>query len=110
MTCYDILNSQYQLLTAESTQMNLYNGIYTTDLLSAAIKSSKSGNILVTIISHGNTVATAMMIDLPIIIISESRKVDQEMIDKANESGIAIISTPLYTYEVVIDLNNRGLL
>jgi hypothetical protein len=110
MTCNDILNEKYILVTDESTKSNVYEGIYTTDLLSAAIKSSQSGNILITIISHGNTVATAMMIDLPIIIITESRKIDEVMINKANESGIAIISTPLYTYEVVIDLFQRGLL
>ena len=55
-------------------------------------------------------IATAMMIDLPIIIISESRKIDEVMIQKANESGIAIISTPLFTHEVIIDLFQRGLL
>ena len=110
MICKDILNQHYILLTNEQTQSNIYQGIYTTDLLSAAIKSSQSGNILVTIISHVNTVATAMMVDLPIIIISESRKVDHEMINRANQEGIAIIKTSLFTHEVVIDLHQRGLI
>lgn len=110
MICNDILNEKYTLITNELTKSNSYKGIYATDLLSAAIKSSQSGNILISIISHSNTVATAMMVDLPIIIISESRKIDDVMINKANESGIAIISTPLFTHEVIIDLFQRGLL
>ncbi len=108
MKLSNVLNDKYKLLTALVTANNEFKGIYTTDLLSAAIKSAKPGNILITIISNVNTVALAMMIDLPTIIISESRSIDQKMIDKANEEGIAIVSTSLMTHEAIIDLYCRG--
>ncbi|MBN2300183.1 MAG: hypothetical protein JXC31_03235 [Acholeplasmataceae bacterium] len=109
MKVSQLISSHYEILTQDSLDIE-FKGCYATDLLSAAIKSSKSSNILITIISHVNTVATAMMVDLPVIIITESKTIDQQMIDKANEEGIAIISTPLKTYEVIIDLHSRNII
>lgn len=106
-----LLNSNsYRLVTSLITRDNEFQGVYTTDLLSAAIKSAKPNNILVTIISNPNTIALAMMIDLPVIIIAESRPIDQKMIDKANEENIAIVSTTFLTHETIIDLYDRGLI
>ncbi|MDO9629230.1 MAG: hypothetical protein Q7I99_04955 [Acholeplasmataceae bacterium] len=110
MTVSDILSSSYLLLTNQNTLSNTFEGIYQTDLLSAAIKSAKPNQGLVTLISHVNTVALAMMIDLSLIIIAENRLISKEMIDKANEEGICILQTALKSFEVVIDLYQRGFL
>ena len=108
MKIKDIINQDYQLLTHPETSMLEFQGCYATDLLSAAIKSSEPNNILITIISHLNTVALALMVDLPAIIISEGRAVTREMIEKANSEQIAILQTTRKTHEVVIDLFQRG--
>lgn len=108
MRVKDMLSSDYTLITEESTKENEVLGIYTTDLLSQAIKNMSEHEMLITIISHGTTVALAMMIDLSSIIIAEDKKVSKEMVDKANDAGIAILKTPLKVYEVVVDLKERG--
>lgn len=110
MKVSDLINSDYKLLTDLETLSNTFEGVYQTDLLSAAIKSAKPNQGLITLISHVNTVALAMMIDLSLIIVAEHRKVTQEMIDKANEEGICILSSHLKSYEIVIDLYKRGLI
>ena len=110
MRVKDILSSDYILITDESTIENEILGIYTTDLLSQAIKNMSEGELLITIISHGTTVALAMMIDLSSIIIAEDKNISKEMVDKANDAGIAILKTSLKVYEVVIDLKERGLI
>jgi len=110
MLVSDIINSSYELLTEQKTLSNTFQGIYQTDLLSAAIKNAKPNDALITLISHVNTVALAMMIDLSLIIIAEYRFVSKDMIDKANEEGICILRTQMKSYEIVIDLFNRGLI
>jgi hypothetical protein len=110
MIIKDIINRDYQLLTNQETSLVEFKGCYATDLLSAAIKSSEPNNILITIISHLNTVALAVMVDLPAIIISEGRSVNPEMIERANLEHIAILQTTRKTHEVVIDLFQRGFL
>jgi len=110
MKIRDILSKDYQLLTEQHTATISYKGCYQTDLLSAAIKSADVGNLLITIISSLNTVALAMMIDLSGVIITEEKKVSKEMIERANQENIALISTHLKSHEVIIDLYQRGLL
>jgi len=110
MIIKDIINRDYQLLTNPETSLVEFKGCYATDLLSAAIKSSEPHNILITIISHLNTVALAVMVDLPAIIISEGRTVTALMIERANLEHIAILQTARKTHEVVIDLFQRGFL
>jgi len=110
MKVKDIMNQDYQLLTNIETSFLDFQGCYATDLLSAVIKSSEPNNILITIISHINTVALAVMVDLPVIIISEGRAVTTDMIERANQEHIAILQTIRKTHEVVIDLFQRGFL
>jgi len=106
----DILTSKYELLTDHKTLDIEFKGIYTTDLLSSAIKNMCEQDVLITIISHDTTVALAMMIDLSSIIIAENKSVSQKMIEKANEHHIALFKTHLKSYEVVLDFKERGLI
>jgi len=110
MKINELLSPQYTLLTHPNSLKNTYEGCYATDLLSAAIQGASSTNLLITLISNQNTIGLAMMIDLPAVIITEGKKVTEIMIQKANEEEIAILSTPLKTHEVIIDLMKRGLI
>jgi hypothetical protein len=105
----DIISRHYHVLTHNELLDNTYNGIYATDLLSQAIYAAKNHQALITVISNLNTIAVAMMMDLSCIIITSNKDVSTHMIEKANLEHITIISTPLHTHEVVIDLYQRGL-
>ncbi len=108
MKITELMNDQYISITDEQLLDNDFKGLYATDLLSQAIHAAKSGNILLTIISNLNTIAVAVMIDLPCIIICSHKPIAKAMIDKANDEGICIISTKLHEHEVIIDLYQRG--
>lgn len=110
MRAKDIITSDYMMMTDISTLDNTFDNVYATDLLSQAIKSATRQAALITLISHDTTVALAMMIDLPIIIISEDKKVTKSMIDKCNEEHICLITSHLKTHEIIIDFVKRGLL
>ncbi|MCK7487885.1 MAG: hypothetical protein MZU97_22150 [Bacillus subtilis] len=45
-------------------------GAYVGDLLSIVMKSAKTGNLLVTVNATMNTVAVAVLIDLPAILFT----------------------------------------
>ena len=104
----DILTQDYICVTDDKTLMNPWENMYVTDLLSQAIKSAERNAILITLISHETTVGVAMMLDLPVIIITENKSVTTTMIAKCNEENICLIKTPLKSHEVVLDLYQRG--
>lgn len=108
MIIRELLNDSYQLMTVDHTLDQTFQGCYATDLLSQAIKSADPGNALITIIAHENTIALAMMIDLPLVILSEGKIASTKMIEKANEEDICILATSFKTHEVIIDLYARG--
>ena len=110
MTIKDVMTSDYQLLTNVSTLDNHYHQVYAGDLLSVVMRSASKGCILISVISNLNTIAVAVLLDIPAIIITENQTISQAMIERANLESIALISTSLKTHEVIIDLKDRGCL
>jgi predicted transcriptional regulator len=84
-------------------------GGYASDLLSDVIAHSHKGDIWVTIQTHPNIVAVAAMKELAGIILTGGREPDPGSLQKAEEEGIPILVSPLYTFELVGRLYQKGI-
>ena len=84
-------------------------GGYASDLLSNVIAHSRKGNVWITIQTHPNIVAVATMKELAGIILTGGRKPDAETIQKAEEEGIPLLVSPLFTFELVGRLYQAGI-
>jgi len=84
-------------------------GGYASDLLSDVIAHSHKGNIWVTIQTHPNIVAVAIMKELAGIILAGGREPDSDTLKKAEEEEIPILVSPLFTFEVVGKLYQMGI-
>jgi predicted transcriptional regulator len=84
-------------------------GGYASDLLSDVIAHSRKGNIWVTIQTHPNIVAVATMKELAGIILTGGREPDSDTLQKAEEEGIPILVSPLFTFELVGKLYQMGI-
>ena len=73
---------------------------YTSDLLSDVMAHAKSGTALITIQAHKNTVAVAVLIGAPAIVVCNTRPIPEDMLEAAKEEDIAIILTNLSQFEV----------
>lgn len=80
-----------RLLTDNTTLNNQFVDIYVGDLLSNIMANIEEDNLLVTIMCNMNTVAVASLKDVPIIVFAENKQATEEMINKANDLGIALI-------------------
>lgn len=69
------------------------SGGYTSDLLSDVMAHAQAGDVLITIQSHKNTVAVAVLANLPAILVCNSRPVPDDMIVAAKDEGIAVLRT-----------------
>lgn len=83
-------------------------GGYSSDLLSCVMAGAKHGNLWVTLQAHNNIIAVAALLELSAIIITEDAQPDPATIAKANEEGIPLLSTPLFSYEVIGRLWHLG--
>jgi len=72
---------------------------YCCDLLSWVMAHGKRNGAWITVQTHLNTVAVASLLDLACIIIPEDIEVNEQTLSKANEEGIAVLSTSLTGYQ-----------
>lgn len=75
-------------------------GGYTSDLLSCVMAGAKSDYLWMTLQAHMNIVAVAALLEVAAVIITEDAQPDQATIDKANQQGVVLLSTPKPTYEI----------
>jgi serine kinase of HPr protein (carbohydrate metabolism regulator) len=75
-------------------------GGYTSDLLSCVMAGAKSNNIWVTLQAHMNIIAVASMLDVAAVIITENAQPEPNVITKANEQNIILLSTSKFSYEI----------
>lgn len=83
-------------------------GGYASDLLSCAMANAQRGNVWVTLQSHPNVVAVAVLLELAGVIIAEGRSPDPVTLEKASAEGIPILTTPNTTFTTVARLAELG--
>jgi hypothetical protein len=84
-------------------------GGYASDLLSCVMAGAKAGNVWVTLQAHPNVVAVASLLDLAAVIVSEGVVPDMETIERAQENGVTVLSSPATTYALVARLAALGI-
>ena len=110
MTVSDIVkNFGLQTRAGRDRLLEEVTGGYASDLLSDVIAHSRKGNIWITIQTHPNIVAVATMKELSGIILTGGRAPDPDTVQKAEEEGIPILVSPLYTFELVGRLYRIGI-
>ncbi len=82
---------------------------YACDLLSHVMANCSHNSVWVTVQTHLNIVAVASLLDISCIVIPESIKVDSEVLNRAKEEEIVIISTELNTFEICGRLYDMGI-
>jgi hypothetical protein len=94
--------------TSDFSEIPIKSG-YCSDLLSCVMTGAEPEGLWITLMSHSNIVAVAALLDLSAIIITEDAQPDQETIDKANDKGVTMLSTPDPNYEIIGRLWELGL-
>jgi hypothetical protein len=82
---------------------------YVSDLLSCVMAAAAKQGIWITLQAHNNIVAVAALLDLSAVIITEGAMPEPAAIEKANEEGIVLFSTPKPSFHIVGKLWEMGL-
>jgi predicted transcriptional regulator len=110
VTVSDIVNFLgLKIRTGENQLNEEVTGGYASDLLSDVIAHTRKGNLWITIQTHPNIVAVATMKELAGIILTGGREPDAETVQKAEEEGIPILVSSLFTFELVGRLYQMGI-
>ena len=79
------------------------------DLLSFIMGSDSDGAAWVTIQTHLNVAAVAVLKDIPLIIIASGREPAADLTERCNEENITVVTAEGSIYDVCISLGKLGL-
>jgi predicted transcriptional regulator len=85
-------------------------GGYCGDLLSDVMANSSGGEIWLTIQSHQNIVAVAVLKDLAAVIMVNGHQPDDETKAKAEDEGIPILLSKADSYQLAGELYGFGII
>ena len=80
-----------------------------SDLMSDVLAFVKEKTVLITGLINPHVLRTAEMLDITCIVFSRGKMPSEEMLEMADEIGIAVISSPLTTYTACGELYIHGL-
>jgi len=100
---------QGKLLTKTQEQERSISSAYVCDLLSWVMAKGKPGMAWITVQTHLNVVAIAALHEMSCVILPENILMEEPSLQKAQEEGIAVISSPLSAYALCGILTLQGI-
>ena len=73
---------------------------YTCDLLSWVMAHGEEGMAWVTVQTHMNVVAVAVLAEMACVIMPENISMPKESLEKAADEGLVVLKSPLTAYEI----------
>lgn len=81
---------------------------YTADLLSDVLAHAAPGSLWVTLQTHANVAAVAALKELAVLLVN-GRRPDPDMLERAREHNLTVLSTGLPAFEIAGQLYAAGL-
>lgn len=100
----NLLNAKI-LCGEESTDKEVTGG-YACDMLSRVISMIKNGEAWFTILNSINVVAVATLSDCTCVVLTEDVTMEPDVLKRASDNQLVVISTSMTTYEACTLLYN----
>ena len=81
---------------------------YTCDLLSWVMSNGDEGMAWVTVQTHLNVIAVAVLSDMACVILPENIDMEQAVLDKATEENMCVLKSALSRYEICGRMHGAG--
>ncbi len=99
-------------LTVLCSENNLdqdIEGGYASDMLSCVMAGAQKGNVWVTLLTHLNVIAVAVLLEVPAIIVTEGAPIEPPVLEKAEREGVVLLHTNDATFTMVGKLYALGI-
>ncbi len=103
----DILSAE--VICGEELLDNEVSSAFGSDMMSDVLAYAKSDSVLLTGLVNPQTIRTALMLDIEAIVFVRAKKLTDEVVALARESGVAVLSTKYRMFETCGKLYAKGL-
>lgn len=108
MKLKDILTLPECRVLAEGDPQRELSRVFCCDLLSIAMGKAPADGVWVTVMGNKNTLAVASLTDTACIVLAEGVSLDEGTLAKAEEEGIAVLSTDLPSFDIALEIYQAG--
>lgn len=108
MKLKDILTLPKCRVLAEGDSQRELSRVFCCDLLSIAMGKAPADGVWVTVMGNRNTLAVASLTDTACIVLAEGVSLDEGTLAKAEEEGIAVLSTDLPSFDIALEIYQAG--
>lgn len=84
-------------------------GVFISDMVSDIVAGAKANDVLLTIQTHKNLIATANLVDISAIVLVRGKKPLPDVIELADRAEITIFGSDLDAYKIAIKLHELGI-
>ncbi|MBN1327100.1 MAG: hypothetical protein JW996_04040 [Candidatus Cloacimonetes bacterium] len=110
----DFVNAINGKVLTQTTGLDqiMVTGGYVSDLLSDVMGNAREGQVWITIMRHLNVIAVASLVGLSAVVFARDMLPDQQIISKAEEENICLISSDLSAFRLagklytLLEINN----
>ena len=103
----ELLNAE--VICGEELLEEEVSSAFGSDMMSDVLAYAKSDSVLLTGLVNPQTIRTALMLDMEAIVFVRAKKLTEDVIALAKESGIAVLSTEFRMFETCGKLYRAGL-
>lgn len=101
MTIKELIELTGAELLTQDTDVNRKIEVgYACDMLSWVMSHAKAGMAWITVQSHMNVIAVATMMDMSVVILPEGIAMEAEIVEKAAEEGLAVLTSERTAFEL----------
>ena len=108
MKLKDILTLPECRVLAEGDPQRELSRVFCCDLLSIAMGKAPPQGVSLTVMGNRNTLAVASLTDTACIVLAEGVSLDEGSLAKAEEEGIAVLSTDLPSFDIALEIYQAG--
>lgn len=98
-----------EVICGEELLENEVSSAFGSDMMSDVLAYAKSDSVLLTGLVNPQTIRTALMLDMEAIVFVRAKKLTNDVVSLAKESGIAVLSTEYRMFETCGKLYREGL-
>ena len=98
----------WNMITDGVSTERTVEGAYCGDLLSWVMSHGDSGMAWVTVQTHLNVIAVAVLSEMACVILPEGIDMEQESLDKAVQEGMVVLQSPLTAFEICGRMAAKG--
>ncbi len=101
MTVKELIEkTNWECLSGNDILNKEITGCFSGDLLSWVMGNGEKGQLWITVLTHLNVIAVAVLNEFSCVVVAQNAEVEDQVIERAKSEGVILLRTGLSAFEI----------